>query len=371
MKITNVDVLMLSGPGRQSQYGAPTGTLIRVDTDEGITGWGETDSHPAMVKAVVESEHHDEFMSGLGALIIGQDPRDTEAIWRRMARGTFNVGRDGLTVAAMAAIDLALWDIRGKASGLPVCDVLGGAKRKSFPFYGTYPLGDTLEQTRSNARELKRLDLPAVKLGWRPFGAGDASDDEAIVRALRDELGDDIELLIDGGLAFDVKTAIERSHMLADYGVYWFEEPLHPYDFAGYRQLTNKSAVPIAAGEMAMTRTEHARLIEGECLNVLQIDITRVGITTLVDVAALAEQHGIACVNHTFSLDWNLAASLHAFSTLDRIDLLEVQATPNEIRDTLAAERPQILNGEICLPIGPGLGVEPDQEALRRFLVEA
>ena len=367
MKITNVDVLMLSGPGRQGQYGAPTGTLIRVDTDEGITGWGETDSHPAMVKAVVVSEHHDEFMSGLGALIIGQDPRDTEAIWRRMARGTFNVGRDGLTVAAMAAIDLALWDIRGKASGLPVCDILGGAKRRSFPFYGTYPLGETLEQTRSNARELKRLDLPAVKLGWRPFGAGDASDDEAIVRALREELGDDIELLIDGGLAFDVKTAIERSHMLADYGVYWFEEPLPIHDYEGHGTLAEASTVKIATGENGYHLAHFKTLLDHHGAAILNVDVTICpGYDVAMDVVDLAAERGVSIAPHGCQeLQLPLAAAVpHG----EFLEYYPVEVDPLRAEMFQPVLKPDA-DGLVTVPDRPGIGYELNMQLLDRYRV--
>ena len=369
MKIATVEALVLNGTGDQGAYGAPYGALVRITTDTGLVGYGETDSHPAMVKAVIEAGYHDEMMSGLGPLLIGEDPRHTDRLWRRMAEGTSNIGRDGLTVAAMAAVDLALWDIRGKAEGRSVHDILGGARRLSLPCYATHPLGATLEETAGFARTLRERGLPAVKFGWRPLGEGDAAGDEAIVATLRRELGDDIKLLIDGGIAYDVATAIERSRMLAAYDVHWFEEPLAPYDIEGYRQLRAASAVPIAAGEMAMTYAELARLIDNGCVDVLQVDVSRVGLTQAMRVAAAAASRDVACVNHTYSLDWNLAASLHFCATLAKTDLFEVQLAANELRDNLVADRPCMVDGEIAVPQGPGLGVEPDLAALQRFTV--
>ena len=369
MKIDKVEALVLQGSGKQGAYGAPYGALVRITTDTGLIGYGETDSLPSMVKAVIETDYHDEMMSGLAPLLIGQDPRHTDDLWRLMADGTSNIGRDGLTVTAMAAVDLALWDIRGKAEGRSVGDILGGARRSSLPYYATHPLGATLEETAGFARSLRERGVPAVKFGWTPLGQGDAADDEKIVSTLRRELGDGIKLLIDGGLAYDVTTAIERSRMLAGYDVHWFEEPLAPYDIEGYRQLRSEAAVSIAAGEMAMSYGELARLIEADCVDVLQIDISRVGLTQAMRLAALAARHDVACVNHTYTLDWNLAASLHFCATLATTDLFEVQLAANELRDNLVRDRPRIVDGEIFVPDGPGLGVEPDLAALDRFTV--
>jgi len=369
MRIETVEALMLEAPGGQGAYGAPYGAVVRITTDSGLTGYGETDSLPAMVKAVVEADYHDEMMSGLKPLLIGEDPCHTDHLWQRMADGTANIGRDGLTVAAMAAVDLALWDIRGKAEAVPVHAILGGAKRTALAYYATHPLGATLEETAAYARALRDKGVPAAKFGWTPFGKGEAKDDERIVATLRRELGDGVKLLIDGGIAFDGKTAIERSRMLADYDVHWFEEPLAPYDLEGYRKLRAASSVPIAAGEMAMTIGELTRLIENDCVDILQIDISRVGITQAMRVAARAAAHDIACVNHTYSLDWNLAASLHVCATLTKTDLFEVQLGANDLRDNLVRNRPRRIDDEILVPDGPGLGVEPDPEALKRYTV--
>jgi len=369
VRIATVEALVLQATGEQGAFGAPYGALVRITTDTGLTGYGETDSLPAMVKAVVEAGYHDEMMSGLSCLLIGEDPRHSDRLWQRMADGTANIGRDGVTVAAMAAVDLALWDIRGKAQGCPVHNLLGGARRMALPYYASHPLGATLDETAGYARDLRDKGVPAAKFGWTPFGQGDKADDEKIVRTLRRELGDDIKLLIDGGIAFDAATAIERSLMLADYGVHWFEEPLRPYDIDGYRRLRAASAVPIAAGEMAMTYGELARLVENDCVDILQVDISRVGLTQAVRVAECAAKVGVACVNHTYSLDWNLAASLHFCATLALTDLFEVQLGANELRDRLVPVRPRRVDGEIMVPEAPGLGVEPDPEALLRYTV--
>ena len=367
MKIERVEALSLAGSGDQGTYGAPYGLLARVTTDDGLVGWGEADSHPDMLKAVIEAPFHNELMSGLAAVVVGRDARDTDGAWEAMARAVTNAGRDGVTRMAMAAIDVALWDIKGKAAGKPVHALLGTARRKALPYYASHPLGETLEETAAHARKVRGLGVPGCKFGWYPLGQ-DARQDEAIVATLREALGPDIRLLIDGGLAFDAEGAIERTRMMARHGVYWLEEALPAYDVDGYRRLRRSAAVTIAAGEMASDIGELSRLILNGCVDVLQIDLARVGITQALRVAEIAERHGVRCVNHTYTLDWNLAASLHVMAVIPSVDLFEYQVTPNEIRQSLVPERPKVAGGMIHVPDKPGLGADPDPEVLARFV---
>jgi len=368
LRIANVEAIALRGKGDQGAYGAPYGLIVRVTTESGLVGYGETDSLPSVVKAVIEAPYLNEMMSGLKPLLLGFDALDIEGAWRRMARGTLNYARDGVTRQAMAAIDIALWDIRGKAEGVPVCDLLGGARRERLRVYASHPLGATLEETQAFARRLVDAGFTAVKFGWHPLGT-DAGRDEAIVRALREAVGPAIDLLIDGGLAWDAATAIERCRRFEPYRLFWLEEPLAPYDFEGYAALAAAVDTPIAAGEMASSAVELRQLIERRCIDVLQVDISRVGLTEAMKVAAFAAGHGIPCVNHTYSYDLNLAASLHFAAVVAETSLFEYQATPNEIRDALVRERPKVREGWIEVPRAPGLGVVVDDATLARFSV--
>src|SRR5262249_27517843 len=257
MKIATVEPLELRGRGSQGAYGAPYGAIVRVTTDSGLVGYGESDSMPSIVKAVLEAPFLHDMMSGLRHLLLGEDPLDIERLWQRMARGTSNFSRDGATLQAMAAIDIALWDIKGKALGKPVHELLGGARRDKLAIYATHPLGATLEEAARFAAALKDRGMPAVKFGWHPLGP-DPADDEAIVRTLRQALGPEIGLLIDGGNAWDAPAAAERCRRFTPYDVFWLEEPLAPYDFAGYAQLRPMTRMRIAAGEMASSLVELA-----------------------------------------------------------------------------------------------------------------
>lgn len=368
MKITDVEAIALRGRGTQGAYGAPYGVVVRVTTDGGLVGWGEADSMPSVVKAVIEAPFLNDMMSGLKWVLLDQDPTDTERLWQRMAHATLTYSRDGVTVQAMAAIDLALWDIKGKAAGLPVHALLGGARRRSVPVYASHPLGDTPEESARFAAAIRDRGFRAVKFGWHPLGA-DPAGDEAIVRALRRAIGAETELLIDGGLAWDAETAIERCRRFEPYRLFWLEEPLAAYDFAGYARLTEAVATPIAAGEMASTHAELTRLIEEGRIDIVQVDVARVGLTQGMKVAAVAARRGIPCVNHTYSYGINLAASLHLVAAVEQTSLFEYQVTPNEIRDVLVPNVPKPVDGALIVPDAPGLGIEIDEAALDRFAV--
>jgi L-rhamnonate dehydratase len=368
MRIARLDTFALSGRGEQGAYGAPYGVVVRVTTDNGIVGYGESDSMPAVVKAVIEAPFLHEMMSGLKWVLLDQDPLDVEAMWARMERATLNYSRDGATLEAMAAIDLALWDIKGKALGAPIYALLGGARRDAIRCYATHPLGANLDETGRFGGMLRDAGFSAVKFGWHPLGP-DAEQDEAIIRTLRRAVGPETDLLIDAGLAWDADTALERLRRFEPYRLFWLEEPLRPYDFRGYARLAASGITPIAAGELAASSVELMRLVEERCVNVLQVDVSRVGLTQATKVAAFAAGHGIPCVNHSYSYGINLAASLHFAAAIERTSLFEFQVTPNEIRDALVPNAPKPRDGMLTPPQEPGLGIEVDEEALRRFTV--
>lgn len=365
MKIVGVEAFDLAAPGGGT-YGRPYGALVRVTTDAGLAGWGETDSCPAVVKAIVEAPRHHELMSGLGALLLGEDPLEISRLWRRMRRGTGGYGRAGAAVHAMAAVDLALWDLKGKALGVPVHRLLGGARRSRVRVYGTHGLGTTLAETSQLAAGLARRGFGAVKFGWSPLGP-DPDEDEAIVRTLRQAVGPSVELLIDGGNAWDAPTAIERCRRFAPYRIFWLEEPLDPDDLDGYARLVGAVDTRIAAGEQASTAGELERLMSVGRVHVLQVDVSRVGLSEAMRVAAMAERLGTPCVNHTYSLDLNLAASLHFVAAIAETSLFEFPAQPNELRERLFPNRPRPVEGMLAVPEEPGLGVAIDEDALERY----
>ena len=370
MKITQVEAFVLRGSACDGAYGAPYGAIVRVSTDAGVTGWGETDSCPSVIKAIIEAPYHHELMSGLRPLLVDQDPTEISGLWQRMYRGTSGFGRYGAAIQAMAAVDMALWDIKGKSLGQPVYELLGGARRSSVDVYATHSLARTLSDTFAYAAGLLDRGFTAVKFGWAPLGP-DPDADEAIVRTLRAAIGSSAGLLIDAGNAWDAATALERCRRFAPYDLYWLEEPLQSEDFAGYAQLTAAAGTRIAAGEQASTITELEQLMTIGKISVLQVDVSRVGLTQAMKVAAAAADLGVPCVNHTYTLDLNLAASLHFVAAISETSLFEYPAMPNEIRDSLVRNRPRPTEGQLEVPQEPGLGVEIDLDALERFATPA
>jgi L-alanine-DL-glutamate epimerase-like enolase superfamily enzyme len=341
---------------------------VRVKTDAGIDGFGETDSMPSVVKSIIDAPYLHENMSGLRALLLGENPCDPERLWARMLRGAFAYSRDGVVLHAMAAVDIALWDIKGKAAEKPICDLLGGARRRSIRAYATHPLGLTLSETGSFAVSLIKAGYTALKFGWYPMGP-DIELDTAIVRTLRAAAGPATDILIDGGIAWDTTATLARPERFDPYRIFWLEEPLMAYDFEEYRRLAEVAATPIAVGELASSVAELERFLKEARIDILQIDVSRVGLTQALNVARTAANLGIPCVNHTYSQDINLAASLHFVSSIELTSLFEVPMQSSNIRAKLVRNHPLVIYGEAWVPEGPGLGVEVNEEALAEFRV--
>ena len=369
MKIASVEAIVLEGRRDQPSGEIARHLVVKVTTDTGLTGWGEAFTAPEVIRLIIENRYRNDRDSGLAALLIGEDPRDTEHLWAKMAEGTILLGRDGVAMHAMAAIDVALWDIKGKALGQPIHALIGGAKRDRVDWYATHTLGGTLDETAATARRLVAGGCRAVKFGWLPAGQS-PDEDEAIVAALRRAVGPDIRLLIDCGMRWSVDQALERTRRFAAHDIYWFEESLRAYDVEGYARLRRESELKITAGEMAATAGELGRMIDAGAVDVLQIELAQVGLTQAMKIAAHANAKGIAIVNHNYVLDINLAASLHMLAAVETIDLCETPGNRNEIRDALVRNPPRSgADGLIPVPQGPGLGIEIDEEAMRRFAV--
>ena len=369
MKIVSVEAIVLEGRRTHPAGEIARHLVVKIATDTGLTGWGEAFTAPEVIRLIIEAPWRNERDSGLAALLIGEDPRDTERLWAKMAEGTILLGRDGVAMHAMAAIDVALWDIKGKALGQPIHALIGGAKRDRVDWYATHTLGGTLDETAATARRLVAGGCRAVKFGWLP-GGNSAAEDDAIVAALRRAIGPDIRLLIDCGMRWSVEEALERTRRFAAHDIYWFEESLPAYDVEGYARLRQQSDLKITAGEMAATAGELGRMVDAKAVDVLQIELAQVGLTQAMSIAADANAKGIAIVNHNYVLDINLAASLHMLAATETIDLCETPGNRNEVRDALVRNPPRpAADGLIPVPQGPGLGIEIDEAALARFAV--
>jgi L-alanine-DL-glutamate epimerase-like enolase superfamily enzyme len=320
---------------------------------------------PAIASSIVHAPHLNGLMTGLRDILLGSSASPGSA-WERMSNAVIQYGRDGAVLHAMAAIDIALWDIEAKRQGVSLSHLLGGPKRTQVRCYATCGLADTPEASATLAGSLTERGFTAVKFGWPPFGL-DARQDVAIAQALRAAIGDDTELLLDAGMAWDVATAIERSHLLRPFRIHWLEEPLPAYDINAYVALRKAAGIPIAAGEMGASSAELSRLIISGAVDILQIDVSRTGLTVAMQLAALAARHDVAVVNHTYTYIVNSAASLHMMAAAPLVSLFECQAADNELRSGLDGQQLRPKDGWLEVPTEPGLGVHVDEERLEHI----
>ncbi len=369
MKITEVESFYLRLPEIQERTDSSQDAfLVRVSTDAGIVGWGEVDGCPWVSKAVIEAPYSHTMVRGLRHSILGEDPLEIARLWDKMHADTLYYGREGAVIQAMAGIDLALWDIKGKALGVPVYKLLGGGHTKRMRTYASNMMRFTPEETGRRARECVDAGFTAVKFGWEPFGT-DPATDEAFAAAIRGAVGDDIDVMIDAGLVWDAKTAIRRARMLEPYNLFWIEEPLAPGDLRGYATLSRAVDTSIAVGEQECTVEGFIRLLDEGHIDIAQIDLTRCGISKAMEIAALAHTRGIPCANHNFTTDINVAASLHFLCSIPNPVLMEYCNEPSEISRALSRDPIRIVDGYATVPEEPGLGVEPDPDMLEKYLV--
>ncbi len=369
MKITDVEAIYLRLPQVKEQCDSGQDALVvRVHTDEGITGIGEVDSAPLAVKGAIEGPFSHTVASGLRQIVLGEDPFETEKIWHKMYTQNIYGGRRGVGLHAMSGIDMALWDIKGKALGLPVWKLLGGGFRKRLRAYASSLFGATPQETADRGKRFVDRGFTAVKFGWAPMGRDEATD-IALVREARKGIGDEADLLIDAGLCFDFKTALQRVRRFEEFNVFWFEEPLMPDNYEGYRRLSESTAIRIAAGEEESERNSFIQLMDRGRIDVVQVDLTRCGgFTEGMKIASLAADRGLPCVNHGFTTFINVAAGLHFLASIPNSLIMEfVVEEETTLRDEITVQTFQAPDGYVDVPQEPGLGVDLNQEAVERF----
>ena len=373
MKITDIEAIYVRSQHVKKQCDSGQDALIvRVHTDEGITGIGEVDSAPLAAQGMILGPYSHSVTSGLKRLLIGEDPFETEYLWDKMFRQNIYAGRFGVGIHAMSGIDIALWDIKGKKLGMPIWKLLGGGFRKSIRCYASVLFEQTPEKTAETARCLRDQGFSAVKFGWGPLGK-DASVDVKLVAKARHGLGDDVDLLVDAGLAWDAKTAIQRARAFSEYDIFWLEEPLMPDDYVGYRKLTEATGTRIAAGEEESGRSTFRRLIVEGDVDVVQIDLTRCGgFTEGMKIASMAADYGKPVANHGFTTYINVAAALHLLNAIPNALIAEYVAQDHEgseLRDSLTHQKIRAQHGRLLFPQEPGLGIDLNEDVLNRLRV--
>ncbi|HJM65681.1 MAG: mandelate racemase [Acidobacteria bacterium] len=389
MKIVDIEchVLLVPDYDAEACSSAQDDLVVIIRTDSGLEGIGETDTNPWVARACIEAPGTHCMGLGLREMLIGEDPLEPEAIWQKLYSGSKMTGRRGAVICAMGAIDMALWDIRGKALGEPVYRLLGGAAKDHItPYASLLPTGRTLDDYRDSlvakAAESKRLGFRAGKMevcvkGPYTHNALDEGDEAIveIVAACREAVGDDYVMMVDVAYCWpDAPSALRVLRKLEPYDLFFLETPIDIDDLDGYAYLAERSPIRIAAGEWQNTHWEFLDLADRGKLDVLQPDVGRVGgFTEARRVAKLAHDRGRLVVPHCWKSAIGIAASAHlcaATACCPFIEYLPANLSESALRAELADDGLTMTEGTIKLPTAPGLGAKLLPGALEQFAAE-
>ncbi len=349
-------------------HAARQALLVEIVTDDGLSGFGEAYGPPAVNRTLVDELYTPR--------LVGRDALEHAVIWEDLY-GTFrDYGRKGWAVAAISAIDIALWDLKGQALRQPVWMLLGGAFRREVRAYAT---GLYRHRVADNARALAREAEGYAAEGFRAMkmkvGFG-VDEDVRNVRAVREAIGPDRLLAMDANHAYDVGQAIRLGRKVEAYDLAWFEEPVVPEDVDGYCQVRAALRIPIAGGETEYARWGFRELCARRAVDIVQPDICGCGgFTEAWRIAALASASGITVYPHVWATAVGFFASLHLTAALPpnppamlpSEPLFELDRTPNPLREQLAQNPPKRAGDVLEVPAGPGLGLEIDRRVLERY----
>jgi L-alanine-DL-glutamate epimerase-like enolase superfamily enzyme len=388
MKITEIECFVLLVPDYRADAcsSAQDNLVVKIHTDEGLVGIGETDTNPWVAKAMIEAPGTHIMGLGLKEMLIGADPTDVEGLWERMYKGSAMTGRRGLGICAMGALDMALWDLKGKAENKPCWQLLGGALNTITPYASLLPDGNTLDEY---TRVLVERALKAQKLGFKaakleicikgPYSHNslqipDDREIARIVRACREAVGPSMTLMVDVAYCWqDWKEALRAMELFAGDDIYFIETPLPSDDYEGYAKLVKASPMRVAAGEWLNSRFEFLELMDRCALDVVQPDVGRVGgLTEARRVALHARDRGIVVVPHCWKSAIGIAASAHLAAiapTCTYIEFLPHGLSDSRLRRELVPDELPVVDGVIPLPTEPGLGITVSDEALEAFKV--
>ncbi|MEO6023237.1 MAG: mandelate racemase/muconate lactonizing enzyme family protein [Burkholderiales bacterium] len=381
MKVAAVKTYALQTPLKQpfafSQgwVNKRSSTIVEITTDDGIVGWGEAFNQglepPQISAAAIDY--------ALKPLLIGADPLATEVLWHKMYHQTRDYGRKGAVVAAISAVDIALWDIAGKHYGVPIAKLLGGFFRTRVAAYAT---GFYRITGQGEAKRLGEEALAHYEAGFRAMkvklGYG-IDDDLAVMREIKRSLGSrEVTLMVDTNHGYGLSDALRLGNGLAEYNLRWYEEPVVPEDYAGYRTLRDKLSTPIAGGENEHTLFGFRELIGRGCVDVTQPDIGSAGgFTACRHIAALAQSHGVQINPHVWGSGISQAASLQLIAALPVTHhavfptepILEYDTSSHPFRHELISPAVVQQSGWVDVAQKPGLGIEVNREVLGRYAV--
>ena len=364
----------------QQYYKHRTAHLVEVETDEGITGWGECfgPGNIALAnKYVVEKV--------IQPLIKGDDPLNKEYIWHKVYNLLRDSGQKGMPIQALSGIDIALWDILAKKANLPLYQLLGGKTNNKIPVYGygmmlqKKPVEELCELFKNEANQIKEKNFKAMKM---KIGMG-PNKDLKLVSAVRDAIGSEFKLMVDANHAYNKNDALYVGRGLDEMNIYWFEEPVAPEDYDGYKELKKKLNTNIAGGEAEFTKYGWNQLIKNNCIDIAQPEVCGLGgITEYLKVSALAQSNFIPIVNHVWGSALSVAVNLHLLTSLPDMpgglfptkSMLEFDTTEKNIFITdLAEEKFSILdqvknkNGFASSLENIGIGINPNKDFIKEY----
>jgi galactonate dehydratase len=338
--------------------------FVKVYTDAGITGVGEA-TLEYREKTVCEA------IDELKRYLVGKDPHNIEAFWHDCYRDAYWRGGPVL-MSALAGIEIALWDIKGKDLGVPVYQLLGGKVRESVPCYanGWFAPAKTPDEFAEKAKDVVAAGFKGLK--WDPFG--DAWQEISkpqmrqgldCIQAVKETVGDDLHLLIEGHGRFNIPTAVKIAHALEEFDIYWFEEPIPPDNKEGLAEVKHRVNVPIAAGERLYSRYEYREFFRLSCADFVQPDVSHAGgILELRKIAAMAECHHIPFCPHNPSGPVANAATLQVAACTPNFAFLETMSADVPWRKDISNETVKVVNGEMLIPDKPGLGLDLNEDAI-------
>ncbi len=372
MKITKVEALVLAvGEVDTSRAdGTQDAFLVRIHTDEGLVGVGEGDTSPYVAREIVTMPSSHSIARGLAEVLVGEDPRRVRPLWDKLFLDSYHYGRDGAALHALSAIDMALWDLLGQVSGLSVAQLLGGEVSSDIEIYASEVMPETPEEVAAIAARVVAEGFGALKLGWGPLGR-DVGRDVELAAAARSVLGTGRKLMIDGGMAYSLRSAREFCRRTEDLDLFWFEEPFEGDDFRSYERLCDSVGVRVACGEAHSNVGPFRQLIDLG-VSILQPDLGRCGGFTIGrDISAMVREYAASAVviPHCFSTDVLLAATLQFVATLPGERLIEYPVTSSKRAGSLLTTPFVPHEGTLRVARGPGLGIALDEDEVARRTV--
>ncbi len=378
MKITAVRAHVLEAPINQpfafsqAWVDKRVGLVVEIETDAGLTGWGDGYGPPWALATMIERYY--------APRLIGRTPLAGDAIWEELYNGWRDHGQRGTAVQALSAVDIALWDLRGKAFDAPVHVLMGGPIRDRIPAYATglYRRSDDRAENHRLIADEARGYLDAGFSAMKTKVGFGFEADIALVEMLRATIDDKVALFVDANHGCDRLQAARLARAMEPFDIGWFEEPVEPEDLEGYADLRRRTCIPIAGGECSFTRHDFRRILEAGAIDILQPDTASCGgLTEAKRIADMAWTFGTRYNPHVWGTGIGLAAALQLLAVLptttpafgSQPPLLEYDSTPHPFRQDLLVEPIAVTDGVAAVPVGPGLGIEVRRDVLDRWRV--